>query len=98
MSVSDVIVSKPGGVTVAEALCKGSAMIIVNPLPGQELNNVNYLTAHGAALKIDNPVNIGNTVGSLCEHPEQLQRLSEAARAISKPNAAMDIAKLVLAL
>jgi processive 1,2-diacylglycerol beta-glucosyltransferase len=98
MSASDVIVSKPGGVTVAEALCKGSAMIIVNPLPGQELNNANYLTAHAAAVKVDNPSKVGNAVKALCDDPEQLRRLSAAALAISKPNAAMDIAKLVLGL
>jgi processive 1,2-diacylglycerol beta-glucosyltransferase len=98
MSASDVIVSKPGGVTVAEALCKGCAMIIVDPLPGQELNNVNYLTARAAAIKVDDPSKAGDAVKALCDDAAQLQRLSQAARAISKPNAAIDIAKLVLGL
>ncbi len=98
MAVSDVVVSKPGGVTVAEALCKGSAMVIVDPLPGQELNNADYLTAHNAALKVARPGDAGTVVKALYDAPEKLRSLSQAARAISKPNAAMDIAKLTLAL
>jgi len=98
MSVADVIVSKPGGVTTAEALTKGLPMIIVNPLPGQELNNTRYLTQKAAALEVDDPADIGKAVCELYESPEKLSELSAAALAISRPNAAIDIAKLLLEL
>jgi predicted RNA-binding protein YlqC (UPF0109 family) len=65
MSVSDIIITKPGGITSSEVLAKRIPMIIVNPLPGQEANNTAYLTEKGAAIKIDKPeeVNISQTEG-----------------------------------
>ena len=51
MGVSDLVITKPGGVTTAEALAKRLAMIIIKPIPGQEANNTAYLTKEGAAIK-----------------------------------------------
>ncbi|MBU0710212.1 MAG: glycosyltransferase [Candidatus Omnitrophica bacterium] len=96
MSISDIIVTKPGGVTTAEVLARRIPMIIVKPLPGQEANNTTYLTQKGAAIKIDNPSNINLVIERLLANPEKLRIISESAGNISKPNASMDIAKLVL--
>src|SRR5262245_40524094 len=52
MSVADVVVSKPGGLTTSEVLARGAAMAIVNPIPGQESRNSDYLLENGAAIKI----------------------------------------------
>jgi len=51
MHASDVIVTKPGGLTTSEALAAELPMIIVRPLPGQEERNATYLTTRGAALR-----------------------------------------------
>jgi len=51
MHASDVIISKPGGLTTSEALAAELPMIIVRPLPGQEERNATYLTTRGAALR-----------------------------------------------
>jgi len=65
MSVSEVIVSKPGGITTAEALTKQLPMIIVKPIPGQEDNNTNYLLRAGVALKVDKIEDLGGVLASL---------------------------------
>jgi processive 1,2-diacylglycerol beta-glucosyltransferase len=96
MSIADIILTKPGGVTTAEALAKKLPMIIVNPLPGQEASNTAYLTAQGAAIKIDKPEDISKAVTDLFSHRERLNYLSEAASRISKPNSSLDIARLLL--
>src|SRR5690606_28699168 len=49
MAVADLVVSKPGGLTTSEALARGAAMVIVNPIPGQESRNSDFLLENGAA-------------------------------------------------
>jgi len=56
--MSDIIVTKPGGVTTAEVLARSLPMIIVKPIPGQEQSNTAYLTKEGAAIKLDRPKEI----------------------------------------
>jgi processive 1,2-diacylglycerol beta-glucosyltransferase len=96
MSVSDMIISKPGGVTTAEVLAKNLPMIIVKPIPGQEENNTAYLTEKGAAIRVDKPRKISLVVEELLKNPSKLKQVSDAQRCISKPNASLDIARLIL--
>lgn len=47
MEVSDLLITKPGGMTCSEGLAKGIPMLFHNPIPGQEEENVQYFTARG---------------------------------------------------
>lgn len=96
MGVSDIIISKPGGITTSEALAKGLPMIIIKPIPGQEENNTVYLTGKNAAIKLDNPREAGRVVEDLLSSGEALSRLGASAGAIGKPNSSMDIAEFLL--
>ncbi|MFH0826533.1 MAG: glycosyltransferase [Candidatus Omnitrophota bacterium] len=96
MAISNIIITKPGGVTVAEVLAKKIPMIIVKPIPGQEANNTAYLTREGAAIKVDDPERINVAVEDLLAHPEKLDFLSLSASRIAKPNASLDVARLIL--
>lgn len=96
MSVSDAIITKPGGVTTAEALAKGLPMIIAKPIPGQEANNAAYLTKKKAAIKIDEPEEVCSVIEDLLNEPGRLKELKASVKAISKPDAAIDIARLLL--
>ncbi|TRZ95130.1 glycosyltransferase [bacterium] len=96
MGIANIIITKPGGVTTAEALSKKIPMIIVKPIPGQEANNASYLVERGAAVKTEKPTNIHHIVENLLKSPERLKHMSESAEDISKPNASLDIAKLIL--
>jgi processive 1,2-diacylglycerol beta-glucosyltransferase len=96
MAISNIIISKPGGVTSAEALAKHLPMIIVKPIPGQEVNNTAYLTEKEAAIKIDDPKKTNLIIEDLLSHPAKLGHLRESASRISKPNASLDIARLLL--
>jgi processive 1,2-diacylglycerol beta-glucosyltransferase len=98
MSVADIIITKPGGVTCAEALSRGLPMLIISPIPGQEASNTSYLVAQGAGIKIDKPRELIDIINALYNHPKRLKELSSAALRISKPNAASDIAQLLLGL
>lgn len=96
MYIADIVVSKPGGVTTSEVLAKGKPMIIIKPLPGQEANNTAYLTEKGAALKVEQPRKINLVVDDLLRNPYKLSQLCILAKGISKPNASIDIARLLL--
>ncbi|MBU4345835.1 MAG: glycosyltransferase [Candidatus Omnitrophica bacterium] len=96
MGIADIIITKPGGVTTAEALARKLPMIIIKPIPGQEASNTSYLTEKRAAIKIDDPKDINLVIEDLLSHPGRLKQLSEAAGRISKPNASLDIARLAL--
>ncbi|MFA5156416.1 MAG: glycosyltransferase [Candidatus Omnitrophota bacterium] len=98
MTVSDVVVTKPGGITTAEALSKNLPMIIIKPIPGQEANNTAYLLEKQAAIRIDDPKAINLIFDELLSQRGKLAKLAEAAAAISKPNASFDIARLILGL
>ena len=96
MAISKIIITKPGGITTAEALANRLPILIVNPIPGQEESNTLYFTKKGAAVRIDNPVDIGRVIEDLLLNPTKLKQMSDAGSEISKPNAALDIAKLIL--
>ena len=98
MDISDIIISKPGGVTTAEVLSKNIPMVIIQPIPGQEAGNSDYLIEKGAAVKIDDPKKINLLIEELLNSPQRLNRMREACAKIGKPNASLDIAKLVLNL
>lgn len=96
MSASDIIITKPGGLTTAEALAKGLPMVIVNPIPGQEANNAQFLTQIGAAEQISDISEVGSKIETLLTDQPKLKQMREAARAYGHPNAAIDLAKLIL--
>ncbi|MDD4899785.1 MAG: glycosyltransferase [Candidatus Omnitrophica bacterium] len=96
MSISDLIITKPGGITTAEALTKQLPMVIVQPIPGQEANNSAYLTEKKAAVEVNDPKEINIVVEDLLAHPQKLELLRKSAAAIAKPHSSSDIAGLLL--
>jgi hypothetical protein len=54
LAAADIVVSKPGGLTTSEVLARGAAMVILNPIPGQESRNSDYLLERGAAVNARN--------------------------------------------
>ena len=98
MRAADIVVTKPGGLTVSEALACGLPMVIMNPIPGQETRNSDYLLEHGAAIKVNNVRLLGHRVGQLLSDPPRLQALRAAAQAIARPYAAREIVADALTL
>ncbi|MBL7151653.1 MAG: hypothetical protein ISS89_03585 [Candidatus Omnitrophica bacterium] len=98
MTVATVIITKPGGITTAEVLTKRIPMIIIKPLPGQEASNAAYLTEKKVAIRLEDPKEINVIMEELLAEPAKLKKLALAARNIGKPNASLDIARLLLHL
>ena len=90
MAVADIVVSKPGGLTTSEVLASGAAMAVVNPIPGQESRNSDFLLENGAAVKINNIATLAHKLTPLLREPSRLAKLKDNARRIGKPQAAFD--------
>jgi processive 1,2-diacylglycerol beta-glucosyltransferase len=97
MSAADAVVTKPGGLTTSEVLARGSAMVIMNPVPGQEDRNSDYLLENGAAIKVNTLSALGWKVSTLLADTSRLKRLKARAKALGRPQAAQTIARDVLA-
>jgi processive 1,2-diacylglycerol beta-glucosyltransferase len=94
MAVADLVISKPGGLTTSEALAMGKPLFVLNPIPGQEAANSDFLLEHGAAAKAnrveDLPYRLEKLIGS-----SKLLEMAAAARALARPDAANDICQAV---
>jgi len=96
MTVADVVVSKPGGLTTSEALACGAAMAVVNPIPGQESRNSDFLLENGAALKINNLATLPFKLDKVLADPKRLAQLKRNAKRLGRPRAAFEVARLAL--
>ncbi len=95
MAVADLILTKPGGLTTSEALALGKPLFILNPIPGQEAANSDFLLERGAAAKVnrveDLPFRIEKLLGS-----KKLAEMAKAAKALGRPQAAAAVCQAVL--
>ncbi|MBI3465494.1 MAG: UDP-N-acetylglucosamine--LPS N-acetylglucosamine transferase [Planctomycetes bacterium] len=96
LAVADVVVSKPGGLTTSEVLASGAVLAVVNPIPGQESRNSDFLLENCAAIKINNLGTLSFKLTRLLENPERLKLLKENARRLGKAQAAYDVARMAL--
>jgi len=98
MCVSDVLVSKAGGLTTSESLAMELPMILFHPIPGQEYANRDYLVAAGAAVTANHLGELGSILDEFCRDPEKLAAMKAATRRIRRPHAARDACLEVLQL
>lgn len=98
MQAADLLVSKPGGLTTSETLARGAVMVIVNPIPGQETRNSDYLLENGAAIKANNLGTLGWKVDELLRDTARLQQMRANVRRIARPRAAFDVVEKSLEL
>jgi processive 1,2-diacylglycerol beta-glucosyltransferase len=95
MAVADLIITKPGGLTTSEALALGKPLFILNPIPGQEAANSDFLLERGAAAKVnrveDLPFRIEKLLGS-----KKLAEMAKAAKSLGRPQAAQAVCQEVL--
>jgi processive 1,2-diacylglycerol beta-glucosyltransferase len=96
MNVSDLIISKPGGLSSSEALASGLPMILVDPIPGQEDRNCEYLLEKGVAVRLCDLDDAYKKVESLLEHPEKIQEMKRRAVEVARPEASLAITEDIL--
>ncbi|HHY83641.1 MAG TPA: glycosyltransferase [Clostridiales bacterium] len=98
MDAANCIITKPGGLTVSESMAKGLPMAIVNPIPGQEDRNTEFLLNNGLAMKITSTFPIDEAVYHLLSMDEIVQTMIERINSMARPNASEDLCKFILNL
>jgi processive 1,2-diacylglycerol beta-glucosyltransferase len=96
MAVASLLISKPGGLTTSEAMASGKPLLIVNPIPGQETANSDFLLEHGAAIKVNRLEDIAPRLQKILTTPKLIE-LQAAARKLGKSSAAGEICRFVRA-
>lgn len=93
---ADLFIGKPGGLSASECMAAGLPMVLVNPIPGQEVRNGDYLMEQGAAVRCNSTATIGWKIDELLGEPGRLQRMQAAAARTGRPDAAAEALARVL--
>ena len=98
MEVSDVMVTKSGGMSSSEAMAKDLPMVITSAIPGQEARNCRYLVKTGAAIHAGGVKKAKRAIVGILDSEERMRELKENVRKAKKPNSSFDIARFALSL
>ncbi len=96
MHCADLIITKPGGLTVSESIQCALPMAIYSAYPGQESDNAEYLVNSGAAMMLGK--NPGETIASLIKFSGKLQSMSDNCRRICRGNSSQQMLDLLCEL
>jgi len=97
MAAADIVVTKAGGMTLAEAMAVQVPLLFYGSLPGQERRNERFAAAAGVALVARRRADLDRLLDRALRDPELLEHLREAMRARGRPDAARAVVDLVLA-
>ena len=96
MYISDLVVTKPGGLTTSESLASHLPMVIINPIPGQEEENAEFLENKGIAIWIRKSDDSKNIIENLLSNSDKLQSMKENTYILAKPLSTQSICKILL--
>jgi processive 1,2-diacylglycerol beta-glucosyltransferase len=96
MAASDLLVGKAGGLTSSEALARGLALVIVNPIPGQEERNSDHFLEEGVGIRCNNLPALAHKIDTLLADKERFSRMQQAVKRMARPDAASGVVSTVL--
>ena len=96
MDAADLLVSKPGGLTVTEALLKGLPMVVINPIAGHEERNLEFLLNQGACVRADKSFPLDEAVAMLLSDHRRVEDMKRRIECLAKPNAGQDLVDFVV--
>lgn len=98
MDAADCILTKPGGLTSSEALAKNLPIVMINPIPGQEERNVDFMLNNGLAVNVTKTYPVDEALFQLFRYPEKLKNMTENIKLVGKPHATRDICAFIMGL
>ena len=97
MEASDIIISKSGGLTVSESLVKGLPMLIIRPIPGQEMRNAQIIEDSNIGIRLNDVSEVVQQVEKMLESDGKvLKQMQQNALKLAKPKAAKRICQWVM--
>lgn len=95
MQACDLLLTKPGGLTITEALICQIPLGLFSPIPGQEEKNAQFLLKHNLAVNLSNVDSCGEIIENMLSSSEKLKKMRENCAKFSKPHSVCDIYKLI---
>jgi len=95
MDASDFIVTKPGAMTISEALVKRLPALIISPIPGQEERNEQFLVNSGAAVRIYKNTKIDSVLCQVYDNKLRYKQMKEIAGNLANPDSGRNILSLI---
>ncbi|MDP4118913.1 MAG: glycosyltransferase [Bacillota bacterium] len=96
MDCADCIITKPGGLTVTESLAKGLPMIYMDPIPGQEIKNVEFLVNNGAGIYVTKNYSLPDALDQFFRFPERRGEMQVCVNRLAKPDATKTLGDFIL--
>lgn len=96
MSISSLVVTKPGGLTTSESLASELPILVINPIPGQEEENAEFLVEHNVAVWLKNDDNPDEVIQKLFSSPEKLNDMKKNTILLAKKNSTKDICEIIM--
>ena len=96
MSISDLVITKPSGLTTSESLASSLPIIVINPIPGQEEENAEFLENSGAAVWLKKDSNPDDIFKFIFENESILLKMKEKSIELARPNSTKDICNICL--
>ena len=98
MHASDLIITKPGGLTVSEALACNVPLAVFDAIPGQEEDNANFLMSHDMAVRIRKGDDCAGTISELLRNREKLEKMRQSCQSFDKSQSSKNILSLIYEL
>lgn len=95
MQCSDLLLTKPGGLTITEAFISNVPLALFSPIPGQEKKNEEFLLKHNLAITLGDGTDCKNIIENLILSPSKLQDMKNKSKKFSKPSSCRDIFNLI---
>lgn len=95
MQGADIIITKPGGLTVTESIACNIPMAIFDAIPGQEEENAEFLVKHNMATKIGNENSCAEVIIDLLLDKNKLDNMKKACKSFDKNNSSENIFNLI---
>lgn len=96
MSIASLVITKPGGLTTTESLASGLPIIIINPIPGQEEENAEFLENNNVAIWLKKGNNIKETLERILIDDNLINKMKINAKLLAKKNSTKDICNILL--
>lgn len=97
MAISDLVITKPGGLTVSESLASHLPLVVINPIPGQEEENAEFLENSNCAVWLKKDDEPKNVLSSILNNENKLEELKSNSIRLAKQNATQDICNIIFA-
>ena len=95
MAIANLVVTKPGGLTTSESLASHLPMIVINPIPGQEEENAEFLESKNIAIWIKKSDNSKEIIKNLLNNKEKINIMKENTKILARPNSTRDICDIL---